>query len=172
MKLNQIKDNSGAFQRRKIVGRGIGSGLGKTSGSGHKGQKARGSGKVALGFEGGQNPIYRRMPKRGFKNIFSKNFFVINLGRLQYFIDKGVIDASKKIDADYLASIQILNGRYDGFRVLGSGNIKAKVHIIANGYSKSALDKLNKVSASIDYVESKKKKENKKDLTVEKVKNN
>ncbi len=163
MKLNEIKDNSGAFQRRKIVGRGIGSGLGKTSGAGHKGQKARGSGKVALGFEGGQNPIYRRMPKRGFNNIFKKNFFAINLERLQYFIDRGVLDASKVIDMAYLCSVGIANGKYDGFKVLGVGDIKTKVSVTANGYSKSALDKLNKVSASVNYVESKVKKEKKKD---------
>lgn len=168
MKLNEIKDNAGAFQRRKIVGRGIGSGLGKTSGVGHKGQKARGSGKVALGFEGGQNPIYRRMPKRGFKNIFSKNFFVINLGRIQYFIDKGVIDASKNIDIDYLSSVGIVNGKYDGLKILGVGDIKVKLSISAIGYSKSALDKLNKISANINYVRGKEKQE---DVTVAKVDN-
>ena len=98
MKLNEVKDNPGATKNRKRVGRGIGSGTGKTSGSGHKGQKAR-SGVSINGFEGGQMPIHRRLPKRGFTNIFRKKYVEVNLGRLQAAIDSGRLDAGKPVDA-------------------------------------------------------------------------
>ena len=137
MKLNAISDNPGATKNRKRVGRGIGSGTGKTSGSGHKGQKAR-SGVSINGFEGGQMPIHRRLPKRGFNNIFRKNYVEVNLGRLQTAIDAGKLDASKPVDI--AALLGVISKPRDGVRILAKGELKAKkVEIHAAGASKAAI---------------------------------
>ena len=139
MKLNAIRDNPGATKNRKRVGRGIGSGTGKTSGSGHKGQKAR-SGVSINGFEGGQMPIHRRLPKRGFNNIFRKNYVEVNLGRLQTAIDAGKLDASKPVDIAALLSAGVISKPRDGVRILAKGDLKAKkVEIHAAGASKAAI---------------------------------
>jgi len=125
MKLNEISDNPGATKNRKRVGRGIGSGTGKTSGSGHKGQKAR-SGVSINGFEGGQMPIHRRLPKRGFTNIFRKQYVEVNLGRLQAAIDAGKLDAKKQVDSAALLGAGVISKPRDGVRILGKGELKAK----------------------------------------------
>ena len=139
MKLNAISDNPGATKNRKRVGRGIGSGTGKTSGSGHKGQKAR-SGVSINGFEGGQMPIHRRLPKRGFNNIFRKNYVEVNLGRLQTAIDAGKLDASKPVDVAALLGAGVISKPRDGVRILAKGELKAKkVEIHATGASKAAI---------------------------------
>ena len=139
MKLNAISDNPGATKNRKRVGRGIGSGTGKTSGSGHKGQKAR-SGVSINGFEGGQMPIHRRLPKRGFNNIFRKNYVEVNLGRLQTAIDAGKLDASKPVDIAALLGAGVISKPRDGVRILAKGELKAKkVEIRAAGASKAAI---------------------------------
>ena len=139
MKLNAISDNPGATKNRKRVGRGIGSGTGKTSGSGHKGQKAR-SGVSINGFEGGQMPIHRRLPKRGFNNIFRKNYVEVNLGRLQTAIDAGKLDASKPVDVVALLGAGVISKPRDGVRILAKGELKAKkVEIHAAGASKAAI---------------------------------
>ena len=139
MKLNAISDNPGATKNRKRVGRGIGSGTGKTSGSGHKGQKAR-SGVSINGFEGGQMPIHRRLPKRGFNNIFRKNYVEVNLGRLQTAIDAGKLDASKPVDIAALLGAGVISKPRDGVRILAKGDLKAKkVEIHAAGASKAAI---------------------------------
>ena len=139
MKLNAISDNPGATKNRKRVGRGIGSGTGKTSGSGHKGQKAR-SGVSINGFEGGQMPIHRRLPKRGFNNIFRKNYVEVNLGRLQTAIDAGKLDASKPVDIATLLGAGVISKPRDGVRILAKGELKAKkVEIHAAGASKAAI---------------------------------
>ena len=139
MKLNAISDNPGATKNRKRVGRGIGSGTGKTSGSGHKGQKAR-SGVSINGFEGGQMPIHRRLPKRGFNNIFRKNYVEVNLGRLQTAIDAGKLDASKPVDIAALLSAGVISKPRDGVRILAKGELQAKkVEIHAAGASKAAI---------------------------------
>jgi len=139
MKLNAISDNPGATKNRKRVGRGIGSGTGKTSGSGHKGQKAR-SGVSINGFEGGQMPIHRRLPKRGFNNIFRKNYVEVNLGRLQTAIDAGKLDASKPVDITALLGAGVISKPRDGVRILAKGELKAKkVEIHAAGASKAAI---------------------------------
>ena len=137
MKLNTIRENDGATRNSKRVGRGIGSGRGKTSGSGHKGQKAR-SGVSINGFEGGQMPIHRRLPKRGFNNIFRKNYVEVNLGRLQTAIDAGKLDASKPVDATALVAAGVITKKRDGIRVLGNGVLKTKIEIHAAGASKAA----------------------------------
>ena len=139
MKLNEVRDNLGATKNAKRVGRGIGSGTGKTSGSGHKGQKAR-SGVSINGFEGGQMPIHRRLPKRGFNNIFRKNYVEVNLGRLQTAIDAGKLDASKPVDIAALLGAGVISKPRDGVRILAKGALTAKkVEIHAGGASKAAI---------------------------------
>ena len=139
MKLNDISDNPGATKKRKRVGRGIGSGTGKTSGSGHKGQKAR-SGVSINGFEGGQMPIHRRLPKRGFTNIFRKQYVEVNLGRLQAAIDAGKLDARKPVDSAALMGAGVISKPRDGVRILGKGELTSKkLEIHAAGASKSAF---------------------------------
>ena len=149
MKLNAIRDNPGATKNRKRVGRGIGSGTGKTSGSGHKGQKAR-SGVSINGFEGGQMPIHRRLPKRGFNNIFRKNYVEVNLGRLQTAIDAGKLDASKPVDIAALLGAGVISKPRDGVRILAKGELKAKkVEIHAAGASKAAIAAVEAVGGKI-----------------------
>ena len=139
MKLNEISDNPGATKNRKRVGRGIGSGTGKTSGSGHKGQKAR-SGVSINGFEGGQMPIHRRLPKRGFTNIFRKQYVEVNLGRLQAAIDAGKLDAKKPVDSAALLGAGVISKPRDGVRILGKGELTAKkLEIHAAGASKATI---------------------------------
>lgn len=138
MKLNQISDNAGATKERTRVGRGIGSGKGKTAGRGHKGQKSR-TGVAIKGFEGGQMPIYRRLPKRGFTNVFRKVFEPVNIGGIQKAIDDKKIDAKKPITADVLQAAGLVGKIKDGVRLLAKGTISAKVEIEVNGASKAAL---------------------------------
>ena len=148
MKLNEIRDNPGARRPRKRVGRGIGSGKGKTSGRGQKGQKSR-SGVSLLGFEGGQMPLYRRLPKRGFHNIFRKNYRVLNLGRLQAAIDAGKIDPKQPIDEETLVAAGLIKTRRDGIRILAKGEITASVTLQVSGASKAAVEAVEKAGGSI-----------------------
>ena len=147
MKLNEIKDADGATKSRKRVGRGIGSGSGKTAGRGVKGQKAR-SGVAINGFEGGQMPIYRRLPKRGFTNIFSSDFNVVSLGRIQAAVDAGKLDAKNTVDAEALKAAGVIRRVKDGVRVLADGDLKAKLKLEVAGASKSALEKIEKAGGS------------------------
>jgi large subunit ribosomal protein L15 len=148
MRLNEIRDNAGATKNRKRVGRGIGSGKGKTAGRGHKGQKSR-SGVSLLGFEGGQMPLYRRLPKRGFKNPFSKDFSEINLGKLQVAIDTGKVDSKKTINYNMLQQAGIVSKSKDGLKLLGKGEFKAKVTIEVSGASKAATAAVEKVGGKV-----------------------
>jgi large subunit ribosomal protein L15 len=148
MRLNELSDNPGARQKRKRVGRGIGSGKGKTSGRGHKGQKSR-SGVAIKGFEGGQMPLHRRLPKRGFNNIFAKRYVVINLGRLQQAIDDGKLDAGQGIDAAALKAAGLVKNPRDGVRLLAKGELKAKVNVTVAGASKAALEAVEKAGGSV-----------------------
>ncbi|MEL0062184.1 MAG: 50S ribosomal protein L15 [Candidatus Puniceispirillum sp.] len=149
MKLNEVKDNAGATRNAKRVGRGIGSGTGKTSGSGHKGQKAR-SGVSINGFEGGQMPIHRRLPKRGFNNIFRKDYVEVNLGTVQAAIDAGKLDAGKPVDAAALVGAGVISKPRDGVRILGKGQLTAKkVEIHEAGASKSAVAAVEKAGGKI-----------------------
>ena len=139
MRLNELKDNAGARRPRMRVGRGIGSGKGKTSGRGVKGQKSR-SGVSLLGFEGGQMPLYRRLPKRGFTNSrFRKDYAEVNVGRLQKAIDAGKLDAAQPITQEALRAAGLVTGRCDGVRLLAKGEIKAKVTIEVTGASAAAI---------------------------------
>ena len=148
MKLNEIKDNDGASKDRIRVGRGIGSGKGKTGGRGVKGQKAR-SGVAVNGFEGGQMPIYRRLPKRGFNNIFASDFVIVSLDRVQKAIDAGKLDAKATVDAAALKAAGVIRREKDGVRVLADGELKAKVAFEVAGASKPAIEKIEKAGGSI-----------------------
>ena len=149
MKLNELLDNPSAGKKRKRVGRGIGSGTGRTGGRGMKGQKSR-SGVSIKGFEGGQMPIHRRLPKRGFNNIFGKNFAIVNIGRLQAAIDAGKIDAGKPIDATTLKEAGVIRRVKDGVRILGGGELSAKVSLDVAGASASAVAAVEKAGGSIN----------------------
>ena len=148
MELHTLTDNKGATRHRKRVGRGVGSGIGKTSGSGHKGQKAR-SGVSIKGFEGGQMPIHRRLPKRGFVNVFRKRYVEVNIGNIQKSIDEGRIDASKPIDTAVLQSAGLVGKLKDGIRLLGNGDVTAKINIHVAGASKSAISAVQKAGGSV-----------------------
>jgi large subunit ribosomal protein L15 len=148
MRLNQLHDNPGARKNRIRVGRGIGSGKGKTGGRGGKGQTAR-SGVAVNGFEGGQMPLYRRLPKRGFKNIFALDFVEVNTGRLQQAIDAGRLDAAKPVDAAALRAAGLIGRPRDGVRLLGKGELKSKLHLEVAGASKSAIAAVEKAGGSV-----------------------
>jgi large subunit ribosomal protein L15 len=148
MKLSEIADNAGARKKRMRVGRGIGSGKGKTSGRGGKGQTAR-SGVRIKGFEGGQMPLHRRLPKRGFNNVFRLEFAEVNLDRIQQAIDAKVLDASGTINAEALVKSRVLRRAKDGVRLLGRGEIKSKVNIEVHGASKSAVAAVEKAGGTV-----------------------
>jgi large subunit ribosomal protein L15 len=148
MKLNDLRDKDGATHSKKRLGRGIGSGSGKTAGRGVKGQKAR-SGVAINGFEGGQMPLYRRLPKRGFNNIFAKDFNIVSLARVQTAIDAGKLDAKATVDAAALVKAGVIRRAKDGVRLLADGELKAKVAFDVAGASKAAIDKVEKAGGSV-----------------------
>jgi large subunit ribosomal protein L15 len=148
MKLSELADRPGARKRPRRVGRGIGSGKGKTAGRGVKGQKAR-SGVAVKGFEGGQMPLHRRLPKRGFKNVFAKRFNEVNLGRIQRAIEAGKLDPAVIVDAEALVKAGILRRAKDGVRLLGEGELKVAVTVAVAGASKSATAAVEKAGGSV-----------------------
>jgi large subunit ribosomal protein L15 len=149
MKLNEIRDNEGAHYRAKRIGRGIGSGKGKTSGRGGKGQTAR-SGVAINGFEGGQTPLHRRLPKRGFNNkIFQKDYKVVNLGRLQQALDAKKLTARGTIDGKSLVEAGVLRRLGDGVRLLAKGELKTKITIAVAGASQAAIAAVEKAGGKV-----------------------
>jgi len=148
MKLNELRDNDGATKKPKRVGRGVGSGTGKTAGRGIKGQKSR-SGVAINGYEGGQMPLYQRLPKRGFNKPNRKAFAVVNLGLIQKFIDDKKIDAKKDITEDVLIESGLVRRKKDGIRVLAKGDFSAKATISVTGASKSAVAAVEKSGGSL-----------------------
>ena len=148
MKLNEISDNEGARKGRMRIGRGIGSGKGKTGGRGGKGQTAR-TGVRIKGFEGGQMPLHRRLPKRGFNNIFALDLNVINLDRIQAAIDRGALDTEDTLDVEALVRAGVLRRAKDGVRLLGRGEIKVPVQFSVHGASKSAIAAVEKAGGSV-----------------------
>ncbi len=148
MKLNQLSDNNGARQAAKRVGRGAGSGFGKTSGSGQKGQKSR-SGVAIKGFEGGQMPLHRRLPKRGFKNIFRKKTETLGLGRIQTALDEKKLDGGKTLTAAMLAEVGVIQSSADGIRLVVNGELNGKIDIEVAGASKAAIAAVEKVGGSV-----------------------
>ncbi|MDB5485928.1 MAG: ribosomal protein [Tardiphaga sp.] len=148
MKLSDLADNPGSSKKRMRVGRGIGSGKGKQAGRGGKGQTAR-SGVRIKGFEGGQMPLHRRLPKRGFNNIFRLDFAEINLDRLQDAINAKTLDASGTINAESLVKARVLRRAKDGVRLLGRGEITSKLTVEVHGASKSAIEAIEKAGGSV-----------------------
>ena len=152
MKLNELSDNKGARKGRMRVGRGIGSGKGKTAGRGQKGAKAR-SGVSVAGFEGGQMPLHMRIPKRGFNNIFAKDYAEVNLGLVQKAIDAGKLDAKKPIDHAALRVAGLARGGKDGVRLLGKGDFTAKASFAVAGVSKGAREAIEKAGGKVELPE-------------------
>jgi large subunit ribosomal protein L15 len=152
MKLNELRDNDGARKGRMRVGRGIGSGKGKTSGRGQKGQTSR-SGVSINGFEGGQMPLHMRLPKRGFNNIFAKDFAEVNLGAIQKLVDAKLLDASAVIDHAALKAAGVGRGGKDGVRILGKGQFSAKLNFNVAGVSAGAKSAIEQAGGSVDVIE-------------------
>jgi len=148
MKLNELSDNEGATHSKKRLGRGIGSGSGKTAGRGVKGQKAR-SGVAINGFEGGQMPLYRRLPKRGFNNIFAKSFNIVSLRRIQAAVDAKKLDAKATVDAEALIKAGVIRRAKRGVGLLAVGDLKAKLSFDIAGASKAAVEKVEKAGGSV-----------------------
>jgi large subunit ribosomal protein L15 len=158
MKLSDIADNAGSRKKRMRVGRGIGSGKGKTSGRGGKGQTAR-SGVRIKGFEGGQMPLHRRLPKRGFNNIFRLDFAEINLDRLQQAIDAKLVDVKETVTIESLVKSGVIRRAKDGLRLLGRGELTAKIAIEVHGASKSAVAAVEKAGGTVKILAPAKKEE-------------
>jgi large subunit ribosomal protein L15 len=152
MKLNEIRDNKGARKGRVRVGRGIGSGLGKTAGRGQKGQKSR-SGVSVWGFEGGQMPLHMRLPKRGFNNIFAKDYAEVNLGAIQKALDAGRLEAKGTIDHDSLKAAGLARGGKDGVRILGKGELKTRLAFRVAGISAGARQAIEGAGGSVELIE-------------------
>ena len=148
MKLHELRDNEGASRKKKRVARGPGSGKGKTAGRGIKGQTSR-SGVALNGYEGGQMPLYRRLPKRGFSKPNRLEFAVVNLGQLQAFIDAGKLDAKADVTGDVLVAAGVIRRKLDGVRVLAKGELKAKLNLTVAGASKAAIEAIEKAGGKI-----------------------
>jgi len=155
MKLTDIRDNAGARKGRMRVGRGIGSGKGKTSGRGQKGQKSR-SGVAIKGFEGGQMPLHMRLPKRGFNNPFGKDYAEVNIGMVQKLVDAGKLDANGVIDHEVLKAAGVARGGKNGVRLLGKGELSAKLSFKVAGASKGAVEAVEKAGGSVEQTAPKK----------------
>ena len=147
MKLHELQPAAGSKKTRTRVGRGLGSGLGKTSGRGQKGQNSRSGGGVRSGFEGGQMPLYRRLPKRGFNNVFAKQYAEVNVEQLNRFEDGAVVDQVALIEAGILKNVR------DGIRILGNGSLETKnLTVIANGFTKSAEEKITAAGGKVEVI--------------------
>jgi len=149
MKLHELHDNEGATKRKKRIGRGPGSGKGKMGGRGIKGQKSR-SGVAINGYEGGQMPLYQRLPKRGFNNPFGKDYAEVNIGMVQKWVDAKKIDAKKDITEEVLRETGLVRGGKDGVKLLGKGEIKAKAKFVVTGATKGAIAAVEKAGGSVE----------------------
>ncbi|HTD22691.1 MAG TPA: 50S ribosomal protein L15 [Terriglobales bacterium] len=145
MNLSTLRPPKGATANRKRVGRGMGSGMGKTSTRGHKGQRSRSGSRMIRGFEGGQMPLHRRLPKRGFTNIFRKEFAVVNLDRL---VELG----EKTITPEVLHKAR-LAGKNDRIKILGDGELKGAITVHAHKFSKSAQEKITKAGGKVEVLQ-------------------
>ncbi|HPT88766.1 MAG TPA: 50S ribosomal protein L15 [Bacilli bacterium] len=146
MKLHELRPNPGATHSRKRVGRGIGSGLGKTSGRGHKGQNARSGGGVRPGFEGGQTPLFKRLPKRGFTNIFRKEYAIVNVGALNVF------RKNQRVTVEKLIEKGLIKKEYDGVKILGNGELTKPLTVVAHKFSKSAEKAILEAGGKIEVI--------------------
>ena len=161
MRLNELKDNPGSRRSRTRVGRGIGSGKGKTAGRGHKGQKSR-SGVAIKGFEGGQMPIHMRLPKRGFNNFTKKKYTEITTGKLQSYIDSGLLKIDKEITEDDFISSCAIKKSPNGFKLLNKGDLKSKINISISKATKSSIELIQSLGGTINILETPKTKRNRK----------
>ena len=146
MKINELSPAPGSTKEAKRKGRGIGTGNGKTAGRGHKGQKARSGGGVRVGFEGGQMPLARRIPKRGFHNIFAKPLEFVNVSELNVFEDGAAVNTQSLLDAGILSKC-----RY-GVKILGGGELQKKLTVSANAFSQSAKEKIEAAGGKAEVV--------------------
>ncbi len=146
MKLHELSPAKGSYQARKRLGRGVASGQGKTAGRGTKGQGSRSGGGVRPGYEGGQMPIHRRLPKRGFTNIFKKQIAIINVQDLNRF------ESGSQIDDIALVQQGLVKGRYDAIKLLGKGEIDRPVQIKVNAASKSAQEKITAAGGTVEVI--------------------
>jgi len=146
MKLHELQPLAGSKTRPRRVGRGMGSGLGKTSGRGHKGAKARSGGGKAPGFEGGQMPLTRRIPKSGFKNVFRKEYAIVNVGSLEQF------DDGATVTIETLRSAGLVNNLRDGVKVLGTGELTKKLTVQVNRFTGSAREKIEQAGGKAEEV--------------------
>ena len=144
MKLNELLPPKGSRSARKRVGRGVGSGYGKTAGRGSKGHNSRSGGGVRPGYEGGQMPLHRRLPKRGFTNIFKKNIAVVNIRDLARF------ESGSTVDEAALVRVGLVKGRRDGIKILGKGEITIPLTVKVNGVSKNAKEKILAAGGNIE----------------------
>ena len=148
MKLHELRDNEGAIRKKKRIGRGPGSGKGKTGGRGLKGQKSR-SGVAINGYEGGQMPLYQRLPKRGFNNPNRKSYAVVNLGLIEKFIGAKKLDAKAEINEDILVASGLVRRKLDGVRILAKGELKSKVNLVVTGASRAAIEAVSKAGGTL-----------------------
>ena len=148
MKLHELHDNEGAIRKKKRIGRGPGSGKGKTGGRGLKGQKSR-SGVAINGYEGGQMPLYQRLPKRGFNNPNRKSYAVVNLGLIEKFIGAKKLDAKAEINEDILVASGLVRRKLDGVRILAKGELKSKVNLVVTGASRAAIEAVSKAGGTL-----------------------
>ena len=148
MYIHDLKNADGARTSKKRLGRGIGRGIGKTSGKGHKGQNARSGGGVRLGFEGGQMPLYRRLPSKGFSNAkFKKVYSTVNVSSLNIFEANTVVDAVKLLEAGILSKIE-----KDGIKILGNGELTVALKVVANKFTAQAKEKITAQGGSVEEV--------------------
>ena len=146
LNLSELKPNNGAKHYKKIVGRGTSSGTGKTSGKGHKGQNARSGGGVRPGFEGGQTPLFKRLPKRGFTNVNRKEYAIVNVEDLNVFKEGTVVTVEK------LQKEGLVKKVYDGLKVLGNGKLEVSLTVQAKKFTKSALQAINDVGGKAEVI--------------------
>lgn len=147
MKLHELSPVDGSKKSVKRIGRGHGSGWGKTSGKGHKGQKARSGGSIRPGFEGGQMPLQRRMPKRGFNNIFRKKIVALNLKQLETKFDNGAV-----VDVDALRNAGLVKNSFDGVKILGNGELTKSLTVKVDGFSATAKEAIEKAGGKAEVI--------------------
>lgn len=147
MKLHELSPAAGSTKERKRIGRGAGSGQGKTAGKGHKGQKARAGRGMRAGFEGGQMPLQRRLPKRGFNNIFRKEIVAVNVADLEARFENGAV-----VDVESLKQVGLVKNQFDGIKILGNGELTKKLTVKADAFSESAKQKIEAAGGNAEVI--------------------
>ena len=147
MKLHELSPAAGSTKERKRIGRGAGSGQGKTAGKGHKGQKARAGRGMRAGFEGGQMPLQRRLPKRGFNNIFRKEIVAVNVADLEVRFENGAV-----VDVESVKQVGLVKNSFDGIKILGNGELTKKLTVKAEAFSESAKQKIEAAGGNAEVI--------------------